>query len=708
MHDSLYASALAALDAGNLEVADSLAQEMAATGRHRGPVSHVLGLLAGRRRDMETARARLEEAAGLMPDDPGIHCDLGDTCLGMGCLDRAGEAYARARMISADPRRALFGLACVQNRRGDLRGALDYCHQIQRIDPHLPVVRKMIADLHYKTGRIRESIERYRDLLEEDPQRLDCLFNLAIALREIGEVRQSLDCFRRILEQHPGHVQSLYGMALSYRLTRDSHRAIPYLEQVIDKEPGALPQLYTEYRKICAWSGAARVGRLLDRQTRLEIGRGTPVLESPFDVLDRVDDPLLHSQVARSMGKTLASQYPPLWRYPQGGRRRHDRIRVGYLSSDLYDHATAHLAMPLFTRFDRSRFECFVYAYGSSPADEYTQRIKQSVTAFRDIDPLAYRAAAELIHRDEIDVLVDLKGYTTGARLEIVSHRPAPIQIAYLGFPGTTGMDSIDYLIADETIIPASERKHYTEGIIYMPWTYQITDDRQPVDTAPRSRAEHGLPDDGVCFVSFNQPYKIDDEVFAVWMDILAATPGSVLWLLDYTRTSSDALRHHARERGIEEARLIFAPKVRKPAHLSRLQLADIGLDTLVYNGHTTTSDCLWAGVPVITRPGRSFASRVASSLLRACDLPELVTDSLEAYRDLAITLAHDPGRLKDIKQRIAEGRESAHLFDTQGFMQHYERALEIVWREYQEGRPVRDLRRQSIIKPCSSTSGTL
>jgi protein O-GlcNAc transferase len=316
---------------------------------------------------------------------------------------------------------------------------------------------------------------------------------------------------------------------------------------------------------------------------------------------------------------------------------QHDKIRVAYLSADFYEHATVHLMMGLFEAHDKSRFETNAISFGPSATDELRFRLESAFTNFIEVHDKNDREVAALLREMEIDIAIDLKGHTGGARPRILSFRPAPVQVNYLGYPGTMGCDYIDYIIADPFLIPEDQHSFYTEKVVYLPDSYQPTDSGRRIDDETMTRSEAGLPEHSFVFCSFNNSYKITPRMFEIWLRLLDRVEGSVLWLLGENPAAIRNLRRHAGMNGIAPDRLVFAPRLAPSAHLARHRLADLMLDTSPYNAHTTASDALWAGLPLVTCSGASFAARVAGSLLRAVGLPELIAETLEDYEALAL-----------------------------------------------------------------------
>lgn len=353
----------------------------------------------------------------------------------------------------------------------------------------------------------------------------------------------------------------------------------------------------------------------------------------------------------------------------------HDKIRIGYLSSDLCQHPVAMLMVELLEQHDRERVEVYCYCWTKDDGSALRQRVIGAVDHFVRIDGLTDEAAAQLIRSHEIDILVDLHGQTLGARPAILAARPAPVQVTYLGLVATTGFPFIDYVIADEFVIPPEAAAHYTETPIYMPDVYQVSDRKRTIAPAP-ARADCGLPEDGVVFCSFNNNYKYTPEAFDTWMRILARVPGSVLWLLADNPWAELNLRKEAQARGIDPQRLVFAPRVFMDQYLARYLIADLFLDTFPYNAGTTANDALWTGLPIVTRSGRSFASRMAGALLTAAEMPELITWNWADYEEKAVALALAPQERQGLRDRLATVREQGALFDTTRFARNLEESF--------------------------------
>jgi len=382
------------------------------------------------------------------------------------------------------------------------------------------------------------------------------------------------------------------------------------------------------------------------------------------------------------------------------------RIRIGYLSNDFHNHATAFLMIELFENHDCEQFELFAYSYGADDGKEMRPRLEASFENFVDVQALTVSETAEMINADGIDILIDLKGFTLGTRTEVLAHRPAPVQVNYLGYPGTLGSGLCDYIITDPFLTPPNSGPNYSESFAYMPETYQPRGRNVELAAAP-TRASAGLPEDGFVFCCFNQSRKITPEIFEVWCRILSHNSDSVLWLLA-DHMAEGNLRNLAMQHGVLPNRLVFAEPLPQDEHLARLQLADLLLDTQPYNAHTTASDALWAGVPVVTCSGDTFASRVAGSLLHAVGLPELITEDLEEYFELALMLSQDSVRYECLVSRLTSNRLTTPLFDIKRYAKHLEDLYRKMWVRYQSGAMPKTLDTKPDRQVQTNNSGTL
>jgi predicted O-linked N-acetylglucosamine transferase (SPINDLY family) len=397
-----------------------------------------------------------------------------------------------------------------------------------------------------------------------------------------------------------------------------------------------------------------------------------------------IDSEAEHLAVARLNAKGLPRK-APLWR---GERYRHDKIRVAYMSTDLRDHVVADAIAGCFEHHDKARFETYAISLGPNDKSAMRRRIESAFDRFINAQTMSDSRIAGLMRELEIDIVVDLNGNSGETRTAILARRPAPVQAHYLGFAGTMGASFMDYVIADRIVIPEAHRVHYAEKVVYLPHTYMPNDAKREIARTP-SRGEAGLPESGFVFACHNQEYKLGPEIFDVWMRLLRAVEGSVLWLKFHNPSAMANLWQEANARGVASERLIFAPRLpRAEDHLARLRLADLFLDTRPYNAHATACDALWAGLPVLTCPGDTFPARVAASVLHAIGLPELVTQTLVEYEQMALLLARDPDRLFYVRAKLARNRDNSPLFDTAGITRDLESAYSTMWERQQNGLP--------------------
>jgi predicted O-linked N-acetylglucosamine transferase (SPINDLY family) len=490
--------------------------------------------------------------------------------------------------------------------------------------------------------------------------------------------------YEKAVALRPDFAEALGNLAMLFLRIDKPVEAIPQIERAIALKP-RLPYAYSvrlqAKMSLCDWSSyetdsAAVIRSVADGKLGV----------LPFTFLGLPSDPALQQRCAESYA---ASKYPPqpvpAFPLPDASRTK---LRIGYFSADMHRHAIGYLTAGLFEQHDRSRFEIHCFSFGPPSTDVMRQRLQAGVDHFHDVHDKSDAGICDLARALGIDIAVDLTGYTRNERTGIFARRAAPVQVNWLGFPGTMGTPVMDYIVADPVIVPAEHLPYFTEAVVHLPQTYQSTDNKRKISDRVFSRAELGLPEKGFVFCSFNNNYKLTPDVFAVWMRLLHKAPGSVLWLLESSSGISTMLHRSAAQHGIAPERVIFARRMASPEHLARQRLADLFLDSFHYNAHTTASDALWAGLPVLTRIGNTFAARVAASLLRAAGLPELVTQSTEEYEALALALAADPARLQAIRQQLAATRDSCALFDTPRFTRGLEAAYDAMWDRHTRGLP--------------------
>jgi predicted O-linked N-acetylglucosamine transferase (SPINDLY family) len=541
-------------------------------------------------------------------------------------------------------------------------------------------------------GDVPRAREAFTEAIRINPEFLPPYINLGTLLERAGNVDEAMQQWLHLVNRLGGvtgdavHHKSLALKQLGRVLegSQKSNVAEDMLQKSLDLNPNQrdVIQHWISLRmNQCKWPVVAPWGTVSRKQLMQAI--------SPLSLAAYSDDPLFqlanayqyYTQEVRPSGALVTVGRHPR---PEGDRGR--PLRIGYVSSDLREHAVGFLTAELYGLHDRSKVEVFAYYCGPTANDPLHARIKGSVDHWVDISGLSDTAAAQRIVSDEIDILVDVNGYTKDARTKLFALRPAPIIVNWLGYPGTTASPHHHYIIADEWIIPASLEKYYSEKVVRLP-CYQATDRQRVVVDHHPARSEAGLPEDAFVYCCFNGTQKISRFTFQRWMTILKAVPNAVLWLLSSAPEIDERLKQAAAQQGVSPDRIIFAPKLANAFHLSRYPLADLFLDCSPYGAHTTASDALWMGVPVLTALGRGFASRVCGSLVHAAGLGELVCDTLDDYVARAIELGQDPARLRALREKLVAGRDTCTLFDTPGLVRHLEGLYEEMWRDYAAGR---------------------
>jgi protein O-GlcNAc transferase len=499
-----------------------------------------------------------------------------------------------------------------------------------------------------KQGNLEEAIEAYSKALSIKPNYAEAHNNIGIALQEQSKLEEAIEAYNKALSIKP------------------------------DYEAARVGNLY-QSAKICNWQSIAKDVNLIP-----ELGTSEKHV-SPFALLPLEDAPdrhLIRSKIFAKFNfsqETLPPKVTPSY-MPK-------RLRVGYFSADFKEHPMSYLMFKVIECHDRSLFDVYGYSIGQPKLDKMREKISGAFDVFRDIHSLSDIEALKIIHNDKIDIAIDLTGYTMHSRTKLFSYRPAVVQINYLGYPGTLGANFIDYIISDQNLIPKGFQEFYTEKPIYLPHTYWPTDNTSTISQKVQTKKDMKLPSDGFVFCCFNNNYKISSKEFDIWMRLMAKVEGSVLWLLKSNKWTEGNLKKEAEKRGISGDRVIFAEKLINSEHLARHRLADLFLDTFNYNAHTTASDALWAGLPLVTKLGKGFAARVAGSLLYALGLPELITETEQDYEALILELATNPMKLAKIKEKLANNRLTQPLFNTELYTRHLENGYQQAYQNYFDGK---------------------
>ena len=661
------------------------------------------------------------------------YLNLGNAHLKLQQIEQASEAYAKAIEVKHDYAQAYFNFAVLEQKRSNHVQAITFYKRSIELNPDYADAFGNLGIAYKKLGLLPQAIEAYAHAIKINPNYYQAYSNMGTALKDDRRSLEALEAYDKALELKPDYAEALsnkgnllqdlrqfdeatrcyeaaiklspqlYRAHLNYgNLLKDlkrydkafecydraikirpdfavaySNRGSLFLEtkrpelaiidyqaahQIDPCQPYLLGTKLHAEMQICDWRNfeqdTSRLAKLVDAGESV-----TPCLP----LLALLDDASLQKKAAQ---RWIADKHPENTELGEINKwPGHNKIKVGYFSADFHNHATTYLMAELFELHDMSKFDIYAFSYGPEINDQMRARVKGAVTSFIDVRLLSDKDVAQLARSLEIDIAVDLKGLTLDHRLGIFSYRAAPVQLSYIGYPGSLGAPYIDYALADHVVVPKDQESHYTEKILRMPGSYQVNDSKRAISSRIFTRQEMGLPPNGFIFACFNNNFKITPHYFEVWMRLLAAVESSVLWLFEDNPQAAINLRQHAAAAGIDPQRLIFAKRISAPDHLARQKLADLFLDTGPYNAHTTASDALWVGLPVLTCLGHCFAARVAASLLFAHGVPELVTGSLKEYEEKAIELAESPKLMASLRDKVVQNKLNSLLFNTRRFV---------------------------------------
>ena len=642
---------------------------------NRGSALHALG------RDREA----VESFDKVLAIQAGVAETWNNRGIALAALQRREEALASYdRALALDP-----GFARAWDNRGTLLRDMGRASEALASHDSALAISPGLAEAWFNRGNVLreqrqldDALKSYDRALAVAPDNIRAWKNRGVVLRDLKRIAEALASYGKALEIDPDHVETLYARGIAAWVeNQDYHSALGDLERAVRLDPdcpyalGGL-MLVQQYGGI--WQDFERDVARID--TGVRAGKA-------------VAEPFVYQALSQSPADLQAcsiihagDRYPAQTALAPKGPRRPGKIRIGYVSGEFREQATAYLMAGLYECHDKNKFEITAFDNGRNDNSPIRKRLEAAFGKFLDISQLSDRDAARRIADEHIDILVNLNGYFGDHRMGVFAHRPAPIQVNYLGFPATLGAPYIDYILADRLVIPEAEKRFYSEQVVVLPDSYQVNDSKRAIAQTMPSRAECGLPATGFVFCNFNTGYKLTPSTFASWMRILRQVHGSTLWLLEGIPDFSNSLRREAEAQGVAATRIVFAPMMPLAPHLARLQLADLFLDNLPYNAHTTASDALWAGVPLITCRGTSFPGRVAASLLNAIGLPELITENPEDYEALAVKLASNAELLESLRRKLAENRLTTPLFDTGRFTRHIEKAYETMLARRERG----------------------
>jgi len=631
--------------AGELRAAEIVCRQLLERQPDHFGALHALGAVHAKRGQFAEAERFIARALEIDGTSPLAWNGHGSALRGLKRLDEALTSYRRAIALKPDFAQAFYNLAGVMHELGRLDDALANYDKALALQPGYVRALFNRGGVLQELGRLAEALDSYDKVIALDPGNAGAFNSRGIVLTKLGDMEGALASHDRALALDPNHEQApIFAMAAAGQL--------------------------------CDWRERRR--RHADAKRLLDSGK--PVV--PFPLLPELDSPAIHLKAAASFWRSITAGSEHKVHAPVTSRGK--RLRLAYVSADFCDHPVAYAVAELFELHDREQFEVYAVSLNSDDGSPIRKRLAAAVDHFVEAETKSDDAIAAKLADTGIAIVVDLTGHTRGQRPAIFARRPAAIAVNYLGYPGTSGADCMDYIIADPYVIPKGAEVHYSEKIAYLPHSYFISDSRRGASANSASRTSNGLPESGFVFCCFNNAFKITPEVLTVWARILKGVEHSVLWLNVWNPAAQKNLRREIEARGVPAARLVFAPFLSDLGeHLARLSHADLFLDTLPYNAHSTACDALFAGVPVLTCSGQSFAARVGGSLLNAVGLPELITSTAEDYEALALTLAHDPSLLSGIRQKLAVNRSAYPLFNSNLTRLHLEAAYRTMWDRY-------------------------
>jgi len=621
---------------------------------------------------------------------------------------RAAASFRMA--VSKVPTEAVYllNLAWMQTKQYQFDDALKTALQVLALDPDQTIAREMAASILTRQHRYSEASDLMLALPEHLPRDAQYYYDLGSSLFTGGRYKESISILFEGLQHDISHALSHYRMGLSFNALDMKPEASECLRTALTLGLGpgnisAQTLLTFLEREMCRWDRAQADLEVMNGMIR-DLPENASSWTSGFSCAVLCTDPELIFRGVRSCAEFFAQRLPEL--PPMGHRPLGERLRVGFVSADMHQHATAILMAEVFVKLDKSRFEVSIFSHGPDDKSPMRQRLIRAVEHFHDVTARSDIETAHQIRDSQIDVLIDLKGHTKDNRLGLFACRAAPVQVSYLGFPATSGAEYIDYFIGDPVASPLEHQPYYTEKLALMPICYQPNDRKRPLPKTI-TRAELGLPEDALVLCGFNQPFKLTPEILKVWAGLLKELPDAVLWLLGWNKTSRAPILACIENEGVDPARVIFAPRVGNAEHMTRMAQADIFIDTWPCNGHTTASDALWNGVPVVTYAGQTFASRVAASLLNAVGLPELICNDLDSYRAQVLRLGRDAQARRALRDHLIAARETADLFDSDTYTRDFGRLLWAMAERWAQGLPAAPFQLEALPRVQAQTSHT-
>jgi protein O-GlcNAc transferase len=702
--------AVALHQGGDLAAAETLYQEVLRLQPDSFDARHLLGVLRAQQARHAEARELIARALMIKPGDPAALASFGKVQMTLGDFTGALASYDRALAARPGSADLLYARGNALRETGDLNAAEQSYLAATQAQPGFADAWSNRGAVLGRLGRSDEALAAFDRATSLAPNHAQAWNNRATLLGALNRFAESIDSASRAIAAEPGFAEAFANRGSARWRLNQSDAALEDLNRALAINPGLTSALSNRARLLWAQAHDHDLARRdLERLLKLDpdfpLARGDLFyVRASIADWSRFDEdvlaltravqagklavqPFIFQACASSSADLLACaqtyagrEYPPQAPLAPAIVQTRPKIRLGYFCGEFRGHATAYLSVGLFEQHDRSAFDVIGFDNGAGDDSPTRKRLESGFDRIIAIGDMSDKQAAERIRAEEVDILINLNGYYGAHRMGVFAHRPAAIQVNWLGFPGTLGAPYMDYILADRTVIPEDKQHFFAEQLVWLPGSYQVNDNKRQIASRTPTRAEAGLPDDAFVFCNFNQPYKLSPAMLAAWLRILARVPASVLWLWANNNIFETNVKHFAARHGIAAERIVIAQPVPVQDHLARLRLADLFLDSLPYNAHTTASDALWAGLPLLTLTGTTFAGRVATSLLNAADLPELVTATPQDYENCAAELAHDPLALRALRDRLAASRDTCALFDTTLFRRHIEAAYRDIW----------------------------
>jgi protein O-GlcNAc transferase len=700
-------SAKLAHQAGQIDKAISLYQRFLQSNPRDAHAWYFLGIAEMHAKRFQESINAFQHALELEPSDPTLHTCLGDVLRLSGDMPASLHAYYAAYHLNSTSAEACNNLGATLQALCRLDEAILAYEQAVQLDPLRVEFISNLGLAYFATERYSEALAAHRQAFAIDPTNVTALYNQGNTLQRLYRPEEAAQAYELLLKMAPEHSDAYFNYMISLKTLKRDDEALAAAEMRYKLSPNvgnAAAVLLLGLQTICDWERVPELTRRVIHAVENDEPDGCLDPIAPFAFLalaEPTSAALQYRCGAKWLSKIERTAQSRNMETPTHRRRaRPKRLRIGYLSEDFRMHPVAYAVAELFEAHDRERFEVFGYSYSADDGSKIRKRINQGFDCFRDIMLTNVPCAYQQIVDDQIDILVDLQGYTGESKTEIIVKRPAPIQVNFLGYAGSMAADFIDYIVVDDFVVPCGQERYFREKLVRMPYSYLIADSQHEIGEKTPTRAELGLPEDAIVFCSFNNSYKVTQSMFDLWMRVMRRIPKAVLWLREWGAKAKENLRREARNRGVDPSRIYFAPHVSNAEHAARHRVIDLFLDTFPYNAHATASLALRMGLPIVTLSGETFQSRVAGSLLHAMGFDHLITSSLKEYETKVVELASNLEALRTLRQQISQRAAGHPIFDGRNFTRNIEKAYDAMWQLFERGESPREIKIESPTIP--------